>query len=216
MLLLLCCDDAEFAHDLTVLLRHRGHEVDSRSPGIPPNAAADMPPDVMLAEWPSPACPGTQWLRDWRRSQPGMALWLLTDAAGMALLTAQLATVDCAFVLKPIAPQALAERLCHAFGHTPSDAAVRLGDGEVQVDRRRRTVQRRGRPVSLTPSEWLILDTLLLEPGRVVAKREMAARVIDGASAPINALEVHLSNVRRKLGRDLIETIRGRGYRIRP
>jgi DNA-binding response OmpR family regulator len=74
----------------------------------------------------------------------------------------------------------------------------------------------RGKPVELTPLEWRVARRLLDEAGRAVARAEIA-RLIGGDSgeASDNAVAVHLYNLRRKLGRDAIETIRGRGFRLR-
>jgi two-component system OmpR family response regulator len=97
----------------------------------------------------------------------------------------------------------------------PTIGPIRLGTGGAQVDLAQRIATRRQQAVHLTPSEWQVLDALLFQRGKAMAKDELAARVAKSSGTSINALEVHLSNLRRKLGRDVIETIRGRGYRIR-
>lgn len=73
-----------------------------------------------------------------------------------------------------------------------------------------------GKPVELTPMEWRVARRLLDEAGRAVTRAEIA-RLIGGedGEASDNAVAVHLYNLRRKLGRDLIETIRGRGFRLK-
>lgn len=73
-----------------------------------------------------------------------------------------------------------------------------------------------GKPVELTPLEWRVARRLADEAGRAVARAEIA-RLIggEGGDASDNAVAVHLYNLRRKLGRDAIETIRGRGFRLR-
>ncbi|TXC67329.1 winged helix-turn-helix transcriptional regulator [Piscinibacter aquaticus] len=73
-----------------------------------------------------------------------------------------------------------------------------------------------GRPVGLTPLEWRVARRLADEDGRAVTRAEIA-RLIGGEAgdASDNAVAVHLYNLRRKLGRDVIETIRGRGFRLK-
>ncbi len=73
-----------------------------------------------------------------------------------------------------------------------------------------------GKPVELTPLEWRVARRLAEEAGRAVTRAEIA-RLIggEGGDASDNAVAVHLYNLRRKLGRDTIETIRGRGFRLR-
>ena len=67
----------------------------------------------------------------------------------------------------------------------------------------------------MTAREWSVLEALALRAGRVVSKSDLDALVL-GAENDVssNALEVHISSIRRKLGRDVIDTVRGLGYRI--
>jgi two-component system OmpR family response regulator len=69
--------------------------------------------------------------------------------------------------------------------------------------------------VELTAREWGLLEALVLRAGRIVSRGDLDALVI-GQDAEVcsNVLEVHISNLRRKLGRGFIETVRGLGYRI--
>ncbi len=67
----------------------------------------------------------------------------------------------------------------------------------------------------LTGREWAVLEALALRAGRIVAKSELEALVLGfDATLASNALEVHVSSLRRKLGRELVETVRGLGYRL--
>jgi two-component system, OmpR family, response regulator len=67
----------------------------------------------------------------------------------------------------------------------------------------------------LTAREWAVLEALVLRAGRIVPKAELE-KIVLGFDSVVssNALEVHVSALRRKLGRGLIETVRGLGYRI--
>ena len=67
----------------------------------------------------------------------------------------------------------------------------------------------------LTAREWAVLEALALRAGRIVPKADLE-RLVLGFESELasNALEVHVSALRRKLGRELIETVRGLGYRI--
>jgi two-component system OmpR family response regulator len=90
-----------------------------------------------------------------------------------------------------------------------------MGDADVEADLARRAVWRAGQRVELTAREWTLLEALLLRAGRIVAKGDLE-RLVLGSDAEVasNALEVHVSSLRRKLGRSLIETVRGLGYRL--
>jgi len=88
--------------------------------------------------------------------------------------------------------------------------------GELLLDPRRQTVRLNGTLVELTPLERQVITLLASHPERAVPRSDIA-RLIGGASeASDNAVAVHLYNLRRKLGRHAIETIRGRGFRLRP
>ena len=78
-----------------------------------------------------------------------------------------------------------------------------------------RTARLEGRRVELTAREWAVLEALVLRAGRFVSKTDLDALVLgNDAEVVSNALEVHISALRRKLGRELIETVRGMGYRL--
>jgi DNA-binding response OmpR family regulator len=72
-------------------------------------------------------------------------------------------------------------------------------------------------PVTLTPREFGLLEYLLRRPGRVITKIEILDHVWDAAAeVNPNAVEVYVGYLRRKLGRHLVETVRGVGYRVEP
>ncbi len=72
-------------------------------------------------------------------------------------------------------------------------------------------------PVALTPRELGLLEYLLRRPGQVVTKTEILDHVWDvAAEASPNVVEVYVGYLRRKLGRQLVETVRGAGYRLVP
>lgn len=94
-----------------------------------------------------------------------------------------------------------------------ADAGLHFGD--LAIDLRRGSVSRAGRPVPLTPLEWRILEALARRQGQTLSRAEIAAACDGHAVDPTdNAIGVHLYNIRRKLGRHTIETIRGRGFRL--
>ena len=87
--------------------------------------------------------------------------------------------------------------------------------GGLTINLASRIAQRDMHPIDLTSREWAVLESLMLRQGRVVSNTELESLVLghEGDLAS-NALQVHISNLRQKLGRELIETVRGLGYRI--
>lgn len=86
---------------------------------------------------------------------------------------------------------------------------------DLQIDLAAREVRCRGRIVDLTPREWTLMEALVQRPNRTVSKASLENRLYDlGAEVESNTVEVHLSRLRKKIGRDQIQTVRGIGYRL--
>ena len=119
------------------------------------------------------------------------------------------------YLVKPFDPAELAARLrvLQRRGSDPTQALRCVGG--ITLDLPARCATLAGRRVELTAREWALVESLALRAGRIVAKADLE-RLLLGADADVqsNALEVHVSSVRRKLGRELIETVRGLGYRM--
>lgn len=89
--------------------------------------------------------------------------------------------------------------------------------GELQIDMTARTVQRADTPLDLTAREWALLEAFIQRPGVLLSKSQLEDRLYAfGAEFESNAIEVYISRLRKKLGRDIIETVRGMGYRFLP
>ena len=87
--------------------------------------------------------------------------------------------------------------------------------GAVEIELSGRIARLDGQRVELTAREWAVLEALALRAGRIVSKSDLDTLVLGTDSEVVsNALEVHVSALRRKLGRSLIETVRGLGYRL--
>jgi DNA-binding response OmpR family regulator len=118
------------------------------------------------------------------------------------------------YLAKPFALPELVARL---------RALLRRGEVQPQRVERRgvtleveaRRVTREGRSVPLTAKEYAVLELLFLNRGRIFSKEEILERIWGlGYEAESNLVEVYVKNLRRKLGEDLIETVRGLGYRV--
>jgi two-component system, OmpR family, response regulator len=119
------------------------------------------------------------------------------------------------YLVKPFDLAELGARL-HAVhrraSHQPDPV---LSFGEIQIEPAARRVTRAGKPVTLTAREWALLDALSGAGGNVLSKTALEDRLYGfGTEIESNALEAHISRLRRKLGRDLIATERGIGYRM--
>lgn len=98
-----------------------------------------------------------------------------------------------------------------AAGH----AATRMACGPLSYDSQTGQFELDGLPLRLTALEWRVLSALMLRRDVVVDRLDLIERVYEGDADPdSNSLEVIVGRLRRKIGRDLIETVRGRGYRL--
>lgn len=124
------------------------------------------------------------------------------------------------YVTKPFSVKVLMERikalLRRKSGQTENDE-VATSQG-ITIDRRRHRVTANGQPLSLTPSEFRLLETLVRQPGRVFQRSELIdAALGDDTLVLERTIDVHVRSLRKKLGEcsDMIETVRGVGYRFK-
>jgi two-component system, OmpR family, response regulator len=121
------------------------------------------------------------------------------------------------YLTKPFSYVVLLARLRSLLRRAPQPRPVVLSSGDVRLDPSTRQVTVSGEPVALTPRELGLLEFLLRSAGRVVTKVEILDHVWDAAAdTHPNVVEVYVGYLRRKLGRRLVETVRGAGYRLEP
>jgi two-component system phosphate regulon response regulator PhoB len=121
------------------------------------------------------------------------------------------------YVTKPFNTKILLQRvkalLRRADG--PIDAGDMVEAHGIRIDRVRHQATAQGKPVELTPTEFRLLECMLRQPGRAFSRHQlMDAAIGDGSIVLERTIDVHVKTLRRKLGgQDLIETVRGLGYR---
>lgn len=87
--------------------------------------------------------------------------------------------------------------------------------GDLEIDLAARSVRRNGCAVPLTAREWALFEAILQRPGQLLSKTQLEERLYSFESEiESNTIEVHISRLRKKLGRERIETVRGMGYRL--
>lgn len=121
------------------------------------------------------------------------------------------------YLTKPFSYVVLLAKLRALLRRAPEARPAVLSAGDVRLDPATRRVTVAEQPVALTPREFGLLEFLLRRPGRVVTKIDILDHVWDRADeVNPNAVEVYIGYLRRKLGRQLVETVRGVGYRLEP
>lgn len=215
MRVLLLEDDLVLGEGLRDFLRADGHVVDwCQQLSQAQTLVASEPFDAWLVDWQLPDGSGLQWLRLQRQRGATTPALMLT---ARDLVSDRIEGLDGGaddYLVKPFAPEELAARLNACVRrHQPRRLAL---SGGIELEWATRAVWLAEEAVLLTAREWALLEALARRAGRWVAKADLDHLVlgVDGALANSNSLEVHIANLRRKLGRDSIETQRGMGYRV--
>jgi two-component system OmpR family response regulator len=215
MRLLLIEDDELLGGGLRDFLGAEGHAVDWVRRLDEIDAFRTEAFDAYLVDWQLPDGSGLAWLSARRGRGDGTPALMLTARDQLADRLRGLDSGADDYLVKPFAPEELVARVRAICRRSAGSADSRVRHGNVDVDLAARCAWLRGERVELTSREWSVLEALALRPGRIVAKAELEQIVLGFASElASNAIEVHVSSLRKKLGRDLVETVRGMGYRL--
>lgn len=215
MRLLLVEDDLRLVKSLTRALREAGYAVDSAGDGAEGLFKAESADyDVILLDVMLPGLDGWAVLDRLRK----------TKSTPVLLLTARGATSDRVrgldagaddYLPKPFDLPELLARVRALIRRSSGKATSRIELGGVVVDMSSKTVQLDGKPVSLTPREYAILEYLALHRGEVVTRSTLYEHLFDETDDTLsNLLDVHVFSIRKKLGADVIVTRRGQGYLV--
>lgn len=119
------------------------------------------------------------------------------------------------YLVKPFDLQELVARVRAQIRRHQGRARPEMQIGTLSLNPMTREVRLDGQPVHLSQKEFALLEVLLEQPGRVLSKPQLEERVYGwGEEVQSNAIEVHLHNLRRKLGPAWIRNVRGVGYKI--
>jgi two-component system OmpR family response regulator len=215
MRLLLIEDDELLGEGLRDYLRAEGHAVDWARRLADLRAWSGDPFDAWLVDWQLPDGSGLDWLQARRAEGECTPALMITARDFLADRLHGLNAGADDYLVKPFAPEELLARLRAVGRRRAGTARSRRAFGEVEIDLAARCAWRAGGRTELTAREWAVLEALVLRAGRIVAKSELERLVLGSASElASNALEVYVSSLRRKLGRELVDTVRGLGYRV--
>ena len=169
--------------------------------------------DMALLDLGLPDGDGIDWLRKLR--QEGRTLPVLIMTARDAL-TDRVSGLDEGaddYLVKPFAPEELLARMRVALRRSEGRASPLLQHGDLVVNPAAHTVHRNGTLVPLRAKEFALLLALLRASGKVLSRQRLEEALYGFDDAlESNALEVHIHHLRRKLGSDLLQTVRGVGY----
>jgi len=119
------------------------------------------------------------------------------------------------YLVKPFDLTELSARVLAVSRRYAGNPNPRVAFGDIEIDKAERRAWRGGQPVDLTRREWAIMDLLTRRATAVVSKEQIEeALYAFGSEIESNSVEVHISRLRKKLGREVIQTQRGVGYRL--
>jgi two-component system response regulator QseB len=216
MRLLIAEDDPQLGDGLTVGLRQDGYAVDWVKDGVAADLALKSESyDLLVLDLGLPRLAGMEVLTRLRERGQALPVLILTahDATGDKIAGLDGGADD--YLVKPIGLAELAARVRALARRAAGRAAPLLRHGELVLDPAGRQVTLAGMPVELSARELSLLQLLLENAGRVMTRAQLEASVYGWRDEPdSNALEVHIHHLRRKLGADLIKTLRGIGYTV--
>jgi DNA-binding response OmpR family regulator len=219
--LLLIEDERRLAERISAALREVGFLVDHAADGVIGVALAEKDVfDAIILDLMLPGNSGKAVLHALRGSKRQIPVLVVATQKATESVVDLLNSGADDYLAKPFDLQELIARVKALIRRSKGTSTPVLQLDDIEVDTIQQTVSRSGQKVDLSPTEYRILEYLALRAGAIVSKRELLDHIQNGVwKHPANVIEVHVSNLRRKLNisgeEELIETLRRRGYKIR-
>ena len=216
MRILLAEDDRQLGEGLALGLKELGHTVDWVQDGVSAQQAlASESLDALILDLGLPQVDGLQILRHMRQQERDLPVLVLTarDTVESRIEGLDLGADD--YVVKPFDLMEVDARLRAITRRREGRSAPLIEHGTLTLNPASREVTLEGEPVNLSSYEYAVLETLVTHSGRILSRRFLEERLYgweEGVES--NALEVYIHHLRKKLGKELIRTVRGVGYSI--
>lgn len=214
--LLVAEDDIDLGHVMRLALEQEGYVVDLVARGdevLAAMRASDY--DALLLDVGLPYLSGIEVLRQLRSGKDTTPVIIITALDRTRHRIAGLDAGADDYVVKPVDLAELAARIRVQLRRKDQRHSEQLSAGDVQVDLVGRVVTKNGEAVALTAKEFRVLALLVRRSRRFVTTGDLEGELYDhDHGAESNTVEVAISSLRRKLGRDFIRTARGLGYMV--
>jgi DNA-binding response OmpR family regulator len=216
MRILLVEDDAMIAEGVQTMLRAEGYIVDWAADGKLADAALSAEHfDLVLLDLGLPGKDGIEVLRRLRARGKNLPVIIMTarDAVEDKIKGLDAGADD--YIVKPFDVDELAARIRSALRRSAGLAEPEIVIRDVRIHPVNKQITRGGQPVQLSAREYAIVEALMLRPGAILSRAQLEERMYGwGDEIGSNAVEVHVHGIRRKLGEDFIQNVRGVGYFI--
>ncbi|MBP2314499.1 response regulator transcription factor [Azospirillum soli] len=216
MRLLVVEDDADLARQLTERLSAEGYAVDRAGDGEEGQFLGETEPyDAVVLDLGLPKVDGLSVLRAWRAAGVATPVIILTARGTWSEKVQGIDAGADDYLAKPFNMEELLARVRALIRRTKGHASPEIACGPVVLDTRTGRVTVDGRPVDLTAHEHRVLSYLMHRKGQVVSRTELTEHIYaQDFDRDSNTIEVFVGRLRRKLGVDVIRTVRGLGYRM--
>ena len=222
MRILVIEDERQLAGHITRALTRNGHCLTAKHDGLEGvQAALDDPPDLVLLDLNLPGLDGLSVLARLREAQSSARVLILTARGDVEHRVKGLHAGADDYLTKPFSMDELVARV-EALGRRGATAAPAdlLKVADLHMDVRHRRVTRGGKPITLSPREFDVLQVLMQEPGRPFSRTELCERVWQrDHEYDTRTVEIFITRLRKKIDSTfnlpLIHTLRGVGYAIR-
>jgi two-component system OmpR family response regulator len=216
MRILIIEDDPDLSRQLADAFKDTGYAVDVANDGEEGHFLGDTEPyDAVVLDLGLPVIDGISILQKWRADGKKFPVLILTARDQWSEKVAGFDAGADDYLTKPFHTEELLARLRallrRAAGHTTDTIDI----GDLMVDNRSARAFVNGAPVKLTSHEFRLLSYMAMHVGRVISRTELVEHIYDqDFDRDSNTIEVFVGRLRRKIGVERIETVRGLGYRL--
>jgi two-component system, OmpR family, response regulator len=209
-------DDPDLRRQLDRALRDAGYAVDAAADGEEGWFLGDTEPyDVVVLDLGLPVVDGVTVLERWRNAGRAMPVLILTARDRWSEKVAGFDAGADDYLTKPFHTEELLARLRALVRRAAGHASAALECGDLRVDTRAARATVDGEPIRLTSHEFRLLSYMMHHQGRVVPRNELIEHIYDqDFDRDSNTIEVFIGRLRKKIGSERIQTVRGLGYQL--
>ena len=218
MRLLLIEDEPDIGRQLKTALSDAGYVVDLARDGEEGQFLGETEPyDAVVLDLGLPKVDGVSVLERWRRAGLSTPVLILTARGAWSDKVAGFDAGADDYLTKPFHTEELLARLRALLRRAAGHAQPQLSCGDLRLDPKAARASVNGEPLRLTSLEYRLLHYMIMHNDRVISRTELVEHLYDqDFDRDSNTIEVFIGRLRKKVGADRIETVRGLGYRLVP
>jgi two-component system OmpR family response regulator len=218
MRILLVEDEPDISRQLKAALTDAGYVVDVAPDGEEGQFLGETEPyDAVVLDLGLPKVDGVSVLERWRRAGLATPVLILTARGGWSDKVAGFDAGADDYLTKPFHTEELLARLRALLRRAAGHAQPQLSCGDLRLDPKAARATVNGEPLRLTSLEYRMLHYMIMHGDRVISRTELVEHLYDqDFDRDSNTIEVFIGRLRKKVGADRIETVRGLGYRLMP